>query len=584
MTDPPTGRYQSQVLSFFSRQSQKLLGRSQVALREWGDRAIWNLRVAATWGSQILLYPIYATFQATRLVGRQLQQAVQQTLPRLQAWRSRVETQLPRSNPIPAQKLSDRVVLAIDPALTQAELPGTVPTTDAPIRHILQTIMALPAPELPVTMLSALAQLPAGGESTAPLVWSPAGGLSVQESAGCLATHGNSSGDLAKLESATEVAIRPPLLIQGVATLVESRRLVLVTAHNQILDILTAEQQEKLRQRITWEVAGYWRAVRLFWDQQQPIAPLPLPKINQPHLLPPVRLFRQLMAWVQTGPVAVSTNLFQEIALHLRSQQAQLLALAGIESPAHFWLPAADGAFPDNSAEAEAWLMLGDPWSKNSHRALDDTVPLQSTVPAIASAQKPKAEVSGLSPTIALAPIPAAALPPAPTLQTGLHHFGKGLMQTLLQQSQGVLAKVERSSMQNPVAAPKEEPKSGALKKINSVTQANGLQNSDQSPKSFAKSAAKRQHKGANLSIHLPQSQLVHATAGAGTAVTPSSLERSTLSNNIPTAAPDWIETHATLSGYVKHPLEVLLEWVDRILLGLEKLITLLWNWIRQRA
>ena len=33
---------------------------------------------------------------------------------------------------------------------------------------------------------------------------------------------------------------------------------------------------------------------------------------------------------------------------------------------------------------------------------------------------------------------------------------------------------------------------------------------------------------------------------------------------------PDWIETNATAMGYVKHPLEQLLEWLDLAILWLE--------------
>ncbi|BDI19064.1 hypothetical protein ANSO36C_48660 [Nostoc cf. commune SO-36] len=36
-------------------------------------------------------------------------------------------------------------------------------------------------------------------------------------------------------------------------------------------------------------------------------------------------------------------------------------------------------------------------------------------------------------------------------------------------------------------------------------------------------------------------------------------------------AQPDWIETKATLTGYEKHPLEQLLEWLDYVMLWLEE-------------
>lgn len=44
---------------------------------------------------------------------------------------------------------------------------------------------------------------------------------------------------------------------------------------------------------------------------------------------------------------------------------------------------------------------------------------------------------------------------------------------------------------------------------------------------------------------------------------------------------PDWIETTAYSVGYVKHPLEVVLEWVDKALLWLEKLIVACLGWLK---
>jgi hypothetical protein len=47
--------------------------------------------------------------------------------------------------------------------------------------------------------------------------------------------------------------------------------------------------------------------------------------------------------------------------------------------------------------------------------------------------------------------------------------------------------------------------------------------------------------------------------------------------------AHDWIETQATPNGYVKHPLEQLLEWLDTAMLYLEELVVKIWRWVRQR-
>ncbi|NEQ27502.1 MAG: hypothetical protein F6K28_52565, partial [Microcoleus sp. SIO2G3] len=50
-----------------------------------------------------------------------------------------------------------------------------------------------------------------------------------------------------------------------------------------------------------------------------------------------------------------------------------------------------------------------------------------------------------------------------------------------------------------------------------------------------------------------------------------------------PVAAPTFIETPATLVGYVKHPLQQLLEWLDAGMLWLETRLSNIWNWLHGR-
>ena len=45
---------------------------------------------------------------------------------------------------------------------------------------------------------------------------------------------------------------------------------------------------------------------------------------------------------------------------------------------------------------------------------------------------------------------------------------------------------------------------------------------------------------------------------------------------------PDWIETEATTMGYIKHPLEQLLAWLDSAMLWLENLLVKIWQQLQQ--
>lgn len=99
-----------------------------------------------------------------------------------------------------------------------------------------------------------------------------------------------------------------PYHIQAIACAVDTRKFVLVLEDNVIFDILTPEQQQQIEHRIRLELARYWQWKRKLYLGS---APLGLPE-DRETLLPPIRVFRQLMAWVQTSPVAISVNLFQE--------------------------------------------------------------------------------------------------------------------------------------------------------------------------------------------------------------------------------------------------------------------------------
>ncbi len=103
------------------------------------------------------------------------------------------------------------------------------------------------------------------------------------------------------------------IFIRGVATQLEPRSLVLITNRNEILDILDADQQLILQQRIRWEVAHYCRYLRLRQGAAQ-LDPVRSPRSHSP-VFPGVRPFYQLMAWMQQGSVAIATNLFKEADL-----------------------------------------------------------------------------------------------------------------------------------------------------------------------------------------------------------------------------------------------------------------------------
>jgi hypothetical protein len=53
--------------------------------------------------------------------------------------------------------------------------------------------------------------------------------------------------------------------------------------------------------------------------------------------------------------------------------------------------------------------------------------------------------------------------------------------------------------------------------------------------------------------------------------------------NHNDTASPECLSAEATAVGYVKHPLEQVLEWLDRVLFWIEEAVIRAWEWIKQR-
>ncbi|MCY7323778.1 MAG: hypothetical protein LH660_18750, partial [Phormidesmis sp. CAN_BIN36] len=235
-----SGRFQSHLFNFVSRQAQKMADQTKKVAR--------HLKVATIWGTQILLYPVYILFQSTRLVGQKLRQTVKRSVLRL--------------------RLSQVAPYLSSPPLSELF------TVDTPIQRVLAAV----------------------------------------EESWLLA--GANSADLAELASNDSLAqsiAGSIITIQGIASLISTGKLVLVTIDNQVMDVLTIEQQNHLKQRIIWEMANYWRYWRRHYIAQA--HPALLPPEDRATMLPPVRVFRQLMAWVQSGPIAIAANLFQESAL-----------------------------------------------------------------------------------------------------------------------------------------------------------------------------------------------------------------------------------------------------------------------------
>ncbi len=277
MSSPAKGPYRSRLFNFINRQSQRFVDQVQRTTR--------HLKVAGVWGGQILLYPVYLLVQASLSAGRQISSSIKAGLPQLRTF-----------------------------SHTQPE--ETPPEADTAIKRVLQELNLSK-----FTLDPGLDKLkPSNGQSISlnngqPILLERQSltSLNNQEPVSLNNGKGVSRGQWATgNQTPVQGWTNGYILIQGVACLLDNRGLVLVTGENQILDILTPQQQQKLASRISWELADLLRKWRLaHWLDGKKPSPY-LATLDHPPIFPPIRLFWRLMAWVQTSPVAIAINLFGE--------------------------------------------------------------------------------------------------------------------------------------------------------------------------------------------------------------------------------------------------------------------------------
>lgn len=656
MPSAPSGRYQSRLFNFVNRQSQRLTDQY--------DRAVRQLKVTAVWGVQILLYPVYLMVQAGLSAGRQLAQSAEAGWPQFKAL----------TNAQPQQE--------------------TPPAADTPIQQVLAAVNTLSAG------VGSWDKRDEGKEEKGiinAVSFSPNHQSLISNSPSSLdelpeeivaATNSN-------LNQINQELSKQSCLIQGVATLLENRTLVLVTVDNQILDILPPQQQQKLSSKISWEIADLRRQWRLAAVSARP--PLTQRRFSsresQPRVLAPVRLFWHLMAWVQTSPVAIAANLFQEATLvenisissssipprrpALPPQQQQPV-LNGQEIPpqlapqSQIGFASAQGAiaFLDRTvAELESHQLVPGSevvvsLSETATRSIKEhtqKLRQQLQAPFIKQDSHPTSPEGSQTGNLGIMALISAAvdyffgrqqrlnLPgtdsPEPSAVIGnsqaeIHQLS-GHQSTALPSAKE-LSKLKfadntepdpwlswddlygnpqtANSAQNPTSytqgknkkkSPAQLPEAfnskmpvkrgnsvlGAIKRylgfkqppgklsapsINEVNVEESVTMVVQPPTKLKNRSEHKSSTAKKLTTSFPNAVKSGSTKSLPDKTVASAITTPTSDGHLD-AAPDWIETPATPNGYVKHPLEQLLAWLDTVMLWLEELVVKVWRWLRGR-
>ena len=640
MSDGYYGPYQSRLLNFISKQSRQVADNC--------DRTWRQIKEATLTATQILLYPAYLLVQSSRMLGRQLRESSQKVdLPELQEFGGDENPDLPQN-------------------WYQGET--SEESSIAEILHLAENL--LNSSQTAKTLASFPLLIDRGNTANN---LHPAVNFSPET-----AKHQITSvleHPLAKTQLNTASAIVGQAKVQGIASFIPARTLVLVGKENQILDILTPEQQEMLEGRITWEIANCGPGRREIAQKELKFN-LGLESAAKKAQLPPVRRFWELMAWVQTSPVALKRNQFgesilavkkaidrnsilaQKASAPLTSKPAQQSIAASnsidqntpkletnfnskfdrpISNPLSFVtlldraavnleeltlpLPAKTTATPTetpgvkiNTSGTEANLDLsardilekyarnieGIIWSSVDHLLGKETAASDNTEKAVAIQyslkQRHQQENTQNSPEVdrpwlnwqdlfgeaAPGHLIEGSSEPQAAAQSGIAQaspkvkqemaegrsipvsispYPEAIHRLLAQLKQSLIAKVPKSQSQPAPNSALTQKNSPALTAKSTLGRAPETQVSKNTNSNTAKNSQSR------AAITAPTSRY--------TAAQPK--------NQSPGVQPegDYLETKAESMGYIKHPLELVLEWLDRVMLRLENIAEQLWNWAK---
>ncbi|MEG4146567.1 hypothetical protein [Microcoleus sp. Pol12B5] len=634
------GPYQSRLLNFISKQSRQIADNCD---QTW--RQIKETTLTAT---QILLYPAYLLVQSSRLLGRQLRESSQKVdLPELQEFGGDENPDL-RQNWYQGETSDESSIAEI---LHLAEN----------LLNSSQTAKTLASFPLLINQGNAVNDLP-------PVI--------------------NFSGQTANYQTTSvlehplaKTQLKPQPKVEGIASFIPARTLVLVGKENQILDILTPEQQEMLEGRITWEVANCGPEQREITQKELKFN-LGLESAAKKAQLPPMRRFWELMAWLQTSPVALKRNQFGESILAVKKSidrnailvqkaraqieaktvQQSIVASNSIDHNTpkletnfnskfdrpptplsfvtlldraavnleEFTLPPSVKTTPaptenpgvkiDTSGnETNLDLSARDIlekyarnieqviWSSVDHLLGKETAASDNTEKSVAIQyyfkQRQEQENTQISPEVDRpwlnwqdlfgepAPqhlIEESSAPPisqsSPKVKQEIAELGElsegrstavsispypeALHRLLGQLKQSLLTK-----------SPTSQPQTASDLSDLAVTQRNSSALAAESTPGRAQETQVPKNTNPNTRQN-NQSPAITTQTSRYTAATPATAEAKNPSAGVP-AEDDYLETKAESMGYIKHPLEQVLEWLDRVMLRLENIAEQLWNWAK---
>lgn len=359
--------------------------------------------------------------------------------------------------------------------------------------------------------------------------------------------------------------------ITGIATQQEQRNLVLVNDENEILDILTPEQQQQLNEKIIFEIESYLQERHSIEPvQEEPSITLAPPEKPSNTGLPG-RLFKNAIDWVKSSPVATVVNLFQEENQQLNQFENKRQQL---------------------KAKSE----------ELKHRHEELTQKIHPHTPATEHESKPDL-ISSIDRAIANLETGKITQSVVDSTQKFLHQVKTRLGNTQTGQNQAATPEElediwlttndlfgKPQTLPNITQVPNKNNQATAVAlppgTQTNIPTGNSIQNLIKRYLQPQQALAVRTKQKSDLALHQKSpKEIAKVPSSVSSLDTASNSKKSVTSTRKVNANPEseWIETEAKPVGYVKHPLERILEWLDRAMLWLEELLIKAWDWFQQK-
>ena len=549
MTPASSDRYQSRLFRFVHQQSRRFTQQC--------DRAWRNLKFTASWVAAVGMYPLFLLLQSRRSTANQVDRAVEATLRQLPA----------------------------DDAVMQEESP----TVDTPIRQVLLCVTGV-------------------------------GSGQAEETRRLGAEENNCQLPITNYQlPITNYSIK------GIASQLASRNLVLVTAQNQTLDVFDPQQQAALQDRIMTAIAEYWQYRRKIGHQSQLCGANSEETTRaSTHPAPVSRGGAQLAPTTPPWLTSLDHTVAEVESHHLvrvksaaiafyQSIFSQSTELGGSERPT------ADVRTEASSKTHTTTRILSLIWAAIDYFFGTDD---RATVPPITNGTTRK----GVSPRLKGRSIPINPQFPAsrPTAKLPTSYdsadeeladpwlTARDLFGSVTQETTGDRSVTTFALPANPSTDYTFPQDRGRLRQFLSKIRApKGIIKQQQTTPDGSSDKGLRQSNSqfiklpnrASESILPPLSRGVGGSESLASGIRriesraksaeisrtskgkqslrktdPSNISTSATQNSSMQPTPDWIETPATLMGYVKHPLEQILAWLDRAMLWLEEVFLKFWQ------